>query len=165
METETNTEKIYDKKMIVLEAQHDATTTTRSVTSSFSIDLNSGGFGELRDVIGLHLHSLEIVPRDGTSLVSMANSSVYVTLNDYTNIVTGISTLPPVFARVTVTSTGGTSFQSSDNEVYMLDPVVGKLSKFKVTLLTKSGAEYDTKNNNVIITLVVYTKRNKYSRS
>ena len=163
METETNTEKIYDKKMVVLEAQHDA---TRSVTSSFSIDLNSGGFGELRDVIGLHLHSLEIVPRDGTNLATgMTNSSVYVTLNDYANIVTGISTLPPVFARVTVTSTGGTSFQSSDNEVYMLDPVVGKLSKFKVSLLTKSGAEYDTKNNNVIITLVVYTKRNKYSRS
>ena len=164
MESETNSEKIYDKKFIVLEAQHDATTATRSVTSSFTIDLNSGGFGELRDVIGLHLYSLEIVPRDGTSLVSMANTSVYVTLNDYANIVNGVSTLPPVFARVTVATTG-VSFLSQDSEVYMFDPIVGKLSKFRVTLLTKSGAEYDTKNNNVIITLIAYTKRNKYSRS
>ena len=164
MESETNSEKIYDKKFIVLEAQHDATTATRSVTSSFTIDLNSGGFGELKDVIGLHLYSFEIVPRDGTTLATIENTSVYVTLNDYANIVSGVSTLPPVFARFTV-ATNGKYFQSSDSEVYMFDPIVGKLSKFRVTLLTKSGAEYNTNNNNVIITLIAYTKRNKYSRN
>ena len=164
METEMNNEKIYDKKFIILEAQHDPTTFSGG-SSSFTIDLNNGGFGELRDVIGLKLHSMYIVPRDGSPNAyngTIYNASVYIALNDYANIITGVSTLPPVFAhQFCYAAPDALKFQSTDNDVYMFDPIVPRLSKFKVRLLTKSGEAFNTQNNNVIIKLIAYMKRNK----
>jgi len=158
-------------KLIVLEAQHDATTSTRNSTSSFSIDLNNGAYGVLKDVIGIKLYSFEIVPRDGASFVPVTNKSVYIVINSCANVVTGISSIPTAFARVSVSAQNGSSIYSMeisgslDPWTYMYDPIVPKLSKFNVSLVTSDGVAYDTKNNNVIVTLAVYMKCKKYSQS
>lgn len=160
-------EKTYDQKLVILERQHAVT----SNTGSFTIDMNNGGYGDLKDVVAIKLYSFEIVAADGSSSpAAITPGSVYIQLNDYAHVITGVSTVPAAFARVTVQSTGVSYVAIQppamvfDPFTYVVDPVIGRLGKFKVSLLNSSGAPYDVKGNNVIVTLAVYSKRNKYTR-
>jgi hypothetical protein len=154
----------YDRKLLVLERQHDANATV----NSFTINLggNYGNYGEFKDVVAFDLISFEITNADGdTSFNTITPGSVYMVLNDYSRIVTGISTLPAVFARITVTSSTNPAYFVDYNPLtYIVDPLIGKLSKLKVTLLTSTGQQYNVNGNNVIVTLAVYTNRNKDTR-
>lgn len=160
-------EKKYDKKLLVLERQHAITYNV----GSFTVDLDKGGYGELKDVVAIKLYAFEIVAADGVpSVAAVAPGSVYIQLNDYAHLITGHPTVPTAFARVTVKSDGVSYVASQppamalDPFTYIVDPVIGRLAKFTVSLFKSNGTAFDVNGNNVIITLAVYSKRNKYTR-
>lgn len=160
-------EKTYDQKLIVLELQHAVASSVG--VGSFTIDLTNGGYGELKDVVAIKLYSFEIVPKDGiSSPVAVEPASVYIQINDYAHIITGASSVPAAFARATVLANGVSYVGIQppamilDPFTYIVDPVIGRLGKFKVSLLKSDGSHYNVNGNNVIITLSVYSRRNKY---
>jgi hypothetical protein len=163
---------IYDKTVLVLESQH--TSVKNASLGTFTIDITQGGHTSLKDVVGLKFYSLEIIAPDGGSSSAVSNGSMYVILNDYKNVVTGCPTMPVAFARVTngssvlsqvAHSPAGIPSLGGDPFTYIFDPVQGTLSKFTVTLMKSSGQPYNTGGNNVILTLIAFTKRNKISRA
>lgn len=180
---ENHPEKIYDKKLLVLERNHDR----NPKASSFVINLSGvaatdtypgssyehSGFGDLKDVVGIKLYSFDIVPKNAvdSTITKMKSSSVYILLNNYDNMITGSSKVPVAFGRAFVYGNTGVSYvgssppnMGSDPFTYIFDPVLGRLSQFNVSLVDSDGNPFDVKDNNVIITLAVFTKRNKYMR-
>ncbi len=150
--------------MLVLESQHDPNHTN----NSFTIDLGITGHGDLKDVCGFELVSLQITPSDNVSSIApIANASVYVLLNDYKNIITGIASIPQAFARVTIRNNNiiDSDVQVGTNPwVYVAEPVINRVAKFKVSLVTMGGQPYNVNGNNVVVSLLVHSSRTKYSR-
>ena len=133
-------EKNYDRKMVVLELKHDLNAAASNATA-FNINLDKGGFGPLKDVVALKLYSFEVVASDGGTFEAVSDCSVYVSLNDYNDVVTGNPNLPAIFARVSVKSSGVSFINAAppvtlgaDPLTHVFDPVQGNLSKFTVKL-------------------------------
>lgn len=167
-------EKTYDKRIIVLEANNrNQTLDPRSI--NFSIKLAS----PLRDVVAITPIEVKLDGYDITNL-----GTVLLDVNGYQHTI--VDSFLADNADSTQSATGllpltmtttGCSFKYDqcptnlgiDPYTYVFDPVESTIRRFQVRLLNPNGTQYDytegTENDfNLMVKLVVYMKREKYSR-
>lgn len=173
--TDEVVEKKYDRVNIVLDHAHVGINSGDS--SSFNLK-NTGSAhnytitlpSQLKDVVAVTLTGIDINNGLGNSFT--LNDSIYIGINDYNLVMTGSLKLPPIFYRITLGTSGYTHYNLSNptnlgmnTYTYVCDPIVGKLDKFNVRFFRNDGNFYSfPEGTNVIISLTVYCKRNKYSR-
>jgi hypothetical protein len=156
--------------MIDLESTATKTTITTvngvNVTNTFT-----GGIGgnkvAFRDVIAIKLIGFEIF--GATS--NFTAQSVYLQINDYSHALTGSESINNIFARFTLTQTGVTFSNTTspdmtvDPYTYICNPVIGNLRRFTINLLNANGTPFNAKGATIIVSLSIYSKRNKFSRA
>jgi hypothetical protein len=156
--------------MIDLESTATKTTITSvngvNVTNTFT-----GGVGgnkvAFRDVIAIKLIGFEIF--GATS--NFTTQSVYLQINDYSHALTGSESINNIFARFTLTQTGVTFSDTTSPDItvdpytYICNPVIGNLRRFTINLLNADGTPFNAKGATIIVSLSIYSKRNKFSRA
>jgi hypothetical protein len=156
--------------MIDLESTATKTTITSvngvNVTNTFT-----GGVGgnkvAFRDVIAIKLIGFEIF--GATS--NFTAQSVYLQINDYSHALTGSESINNIFARFTLTQTGVTFSDTTSPDItvdpytYICNPVIGNLRRFTINLLNANGTPFNANGATIIVSLSIYSKRNKFSRA
>lgn len=156
--------------MIDLESTATKTTITSvngvNVTNTFT-----GGVGgnkvAFRDVIAIKLIGFEIF--GATS--NFTAQSVYLQINDYSHALTGSESINNIFARFTLTQTGVTFSDTTSPDItvdpytYICNPVIGNLRRFTINLLNADGTPFNANGATIIVSLSIYSKRNKFSRA
>ena len=174
-------ERKYDKVNIVLDYSDVSTSNSASaVLGKNNVNLVNTGTDPnnftimlpnvLKDVVGVCLTGVDIYDSVGTQ----TSNTTYLSINDYSMIMSGNPLLPPTFYRIGLTGSGYTAYNLSNptnlgmnTYTYVADPIIGKLDRFNIKFYNNSGTLYSFTNKNtlrVVVTLTVYMKRNKYSR-
>ena len=191
MNINNGVEKIYDKKILVLDSDFRDTDIFPR-TNSFTLTSDS-----FRDIVGIKVLSVDISPN-----VLLNKTPIYIDINKYnlikqagtggvaqqkvfnnntptiysSNIATTtytpnsfnslaiITNVNPNIAPISYRNESPSVILDFDPKVYTFEPILGSLDTFEINLYTKSGALYDTRNENVVITLALYTTKRKLSR-
>ena len=159
-----NTNEHIITKLLVLDSEHRNTTLYTSA-NNFQIDLDKVNQSPLRDVLAIKLVKFDIY---GGS-TSLSQKSIYLRINDYNQVILGSPNINFAFANF-ISTTSGIAFHDSssvlletDPYIYTFNPVKNNLNKFSISILNPDGTLFDTKDHKVVISLAIYTKRNKYA--
>jgi len=192
MNVNREVEKIYDKKILVLDSDFRDSQIFPN-TNSFILTSDT-----IRDVVGIKVLSVDI-----TANSSLTATPIYVDINKYnlikqagtggvaqqrvinnnhptfysSNIATTnytpnsfnalaiVTNVNPSIAPISYRNETPSVILDFDPKVYMFEPILGSLDTYEINLYTKNGALYNTLSQNVVITIALYTTKRKLSRN